>query len=58
MSTNLSTYTWKMAMEELTQTIEVIENKGMKQKDVKKAVGIVELYKEEIVNSWQMYFSK
>ena len=43
---------------QITQTIEVIENKGMKQKDVKKAVGIVELYKEEIVNSWQMYFSK
>lgn len=43
---------------QITQTIEVIENKGMKQKDVKKAVGIAELYKEEIVNSWQMYFSK
>lgn len=43
---------------QITQTIEVIENKGMKQKDVKKAIGIVELYKEEIVNSWQMNFSK
>lgn len=43
---------------QITQFVEVVENKGMKQKDVKKAVGIVELYKEEIVNSWQKFFSK
>ena len=43
---------------QVSPVVEVVENKGMKQKDVKKAVNIVELYREEIENTWQKFFSK
>lgn len=43
---------------QVSPTIELVENKGMKPKDVKKALGIVKLYKSEIENSWMMYFSE
>ena len=36
--------------------IELLENKGMKTKDLKKALNIIELYKSEIINLWIMYF--
>ena len=37
-------------------TAEVIENKGLKPKDLKRAVEAVRLYKEDIINSWNEYF--
>ena len=43
---------------QVTPTIEIIEQRGMKPKDIKKALTIVELYQEDIINSWQSFFSK
>ena len=42
----------------LTPTIEVVDGRGMKAKDIKKALTIIELYQEDIMNTWQKYFSK
>ena len=39
-------------------TVELIENKGMKQKDVKKALSIVRTYREDIINAWNVFFNK
>lgn len=38
------------------ETAGVIENKGLKPKDLKRAVEAVRLYKEDIINSWNEYF--
>ena len=38
------------------ETAVVIENKGLKPKDLKRAVEAVRLYKEDIINSWNEYF--
>lgn len=38
------------------ETAEVIENKGLKPKDLKRAVDAVRLYREDIINSWNEYF--
>ena len=35
--------------------IEVVNNNGIKPKDMKKAVGIIELYRDEIINKWREY---
>lgn len=43
---------------QVAPTIEIVEGRGMKQKDIKKALTIVELYQEDIVKSWQSFFSK
>lgn len=43
---------------QLTPTIEVVDEHGMKAKDIKKALTIIELYQEDIMNTWQKYFSK
>lgn len=43
---------------QITPTIEVVEERGMKPKDIKKALTIIELYQEDIKNTWQSYFSK
>ncbi len=37
------------------ETLEIVENQGIKPKDMKKAVQIVKLYKEEIINQWRKY---
>lgn len=42
----------------VTPAIELLENKGMKTKDVKKALSIIELYKSEIMAAWIMYFDE
>ena len=39
----------------LVPTIEVVENKGMKTGDIKKALKIIELYKEEFIKAWNEY---
>ena len=38
------------------ETAEVIENKGLKPKDLKRAVEAVRLYKDDIIKSWNEYF--
>lgn len=43
---------------QVTPTIEIVEGRGMKSKDIKKALTIVELYQEDIINAWQSFFSK
>jgi hypothetical protein len=42
----------------VSPVIELLENKGMKTKDVKKALSIIELYKSEIMAAWIMYFDE
>jgi len=39
----------------LVPTIEIVENKGIKAKDIKKALTITELYKEEFIKAWNEY---
>ena len=39
----------------LVPTIELVENKNIKTKDIKKALAIVELYKEEFIKAWSEY---
>ena len=39
----------------LVPEIEVIENKNIKPKDLKKALTIIKLYKEEFIKSWNEY---
>ena len=36
----------------LVPEIEVVENKNIKSKDIKKALAIIDLYKEELIRSW------
>lgn len=43
---------------QVTPTIEIVEERGMKSKDIKKAITIVELYQEDIIDAWQSFFSK
>lgn len=38
------------------ETAEVTENKGLKPKDLKRAVEAVRLYKDDIIKSWNEYF--
>jgi len=39
----------------LVPTIEIVENKNIKPKDMKKALSVIELYKEEFVKAWNEY---
>ncbi len=36
-------------------TLEVVENHGVKPKDMKKALEIIKLYNEEIIAKWEEY---
>ena len=36
-------------------TVEVIENKDIKSKDMKKALAIIDLYKEDFIKAWNEY---
>lgn len=35
--------------------IEVVSNNGIKPKDIKKALVVIETYKDEIINAWREY---
>lgn len=35
--------------------IEVISNNGIKPKDIKKALVVIETYRDEIINAWREY---
>lgn len=37
------------------ETLEVVENQGIKQKDIKKALQVEKLYQEEIITKWNEY---
>ena len=39
----------------LEPEIELVENKGIKPKDIKRAMTIVEQYKEEFIEKWNEY---
>ena len=39
----------------LVPSIEVVENKNIKAKDIKKALAIIDLYKDEVTNEWNKY---
>ena len=43
---------------QVSPTVELIENKGMKPKDVKKALSVVRTYREDIINAWNVFFNK
>ncbi len=40
------------------ETAEVIENQGVKPKDLKRAVEAVKQYKDDIIQSWNEYFDQ
>lgn len=40
------------------ETCVVLENRGIKPKDLKRATDAVLLYKEEIINAWNEYFDE
>lgn len=42
----------------IVETAEVVENKGIKPKDLKRAVDAVKQYKEDIIKSWHEYFDE
>ncbi len=39
-------------------TCTVVENRGIKPKDLKRAIDAVLLYKEDIINAWNEYFDE
>jgi hypothetical protein len=39
----------------LLPTVKVIENRNIKDRDIKKALAVVDLYKEEFINAWNEY---
>ncbi|MBQ6283570.1 MAG: DUF4160 domain-containing protein [Bacteroidales bacterium] len=38
--------------------LEVVENKGIKPKDLRKAISIIEEYREDIIKAWNEYFDE
>ncbi len=39
-------------------TVELIENKGIKPKDLKKAMKLAKMYQKEIIAEWENYHKK
>ncbi|MBQ2150154.1 MAG: DUF4160 domain-containing protein [Bacteroidales bacterium] len=39
-------------------TGEILDNKGVKPKDLKRAVETVQLYQDEIIKAWREYFDE
>ena len=42
----------------IVSNLEVVENNGIKPKDIKKALTIVEEYREDIIKAWNEYFDE
>lgn len=42
----------------LVETAEVVENTGIKPKDMKRAVDAVILYRDDIIKAWSEYFDE
>jgi len=36
--------------------IKVVENLGIKQKDIRKALAVIKLYRDDIISMWNEYF--
>lgn len=43
---------------QIKPTIEVVNVQGMKAKDIKKALSMIELCQDDILNAWKSYFSE
>ncbi len=41
---------------QIDPNVELIENHGLKQKDIKKALGVASLYREEFIKRWNEHF--
>jgi hypothetical protein len=39
----------------LLPAIEVVENRNIKSKDIKKALAVIDLYKEEFISAWHKH---
>ena len=39
-------------------SLEIMENKGLKPADIKKAVEIVKLFQDDIIQAWNEYFDE
>ena len=39
-------------------TLEIIENSGIKPSDIKKAIDLVKQYQDDIIKSWKEYFDE
>ena len=42
----------------IVSNLEVVENNGIKPRDIKKAITIVEEYREDIIKAWNEYFDE
>lgn len=42
----------------IVSDMEVVENNGIKPKDIKRAIAIIEEYREEIIKAWNEYFGE
>ena len=42
----------------VVETLEVVENSGIKPKDIKRAVEIVKQYKLDFIKAWDEYFDE
>ncbi len=42
----------------MVETAEVVENTGIKPKDMKRAVDAVILYRDDIIKAWSEYFDE
>lgn len=42
----------------LVETLEVVDNSGIKPNDLKKAIQLVKQYQDYIIQSWNEYFSQ
>ena len=47
-----------LAKIELDPKIKLLENKGIKPKDIKRAMSIVEQYKEEFIEKWKEFLGE
>lgn len=43
---------------QIDPAIVVVENQGIKQNDIKKALSVIELYREDIIAMWNQYFDE
>lgn len=39
-------------------TRKVVQNRGLKQRELKKAIQLIEMYEQEIIKAWYDYFDK
>ena len=43
---------------QLVPDVELIENHGMKRQEIKKALGVAKLYKDDFIKRWHEHFKK